>query len=498
MRRALISTIAGWLAGAASVLAQNPMPINRGADDTPPPASTNRAPALSPYAQYSTSTQGSAHFDGAAYDQQRRQTMYRPNGQPVNGPGLDGPVMNGPGLPGPRMDGPQFLDCGGRCANGNCDSGCGNQANCRCPCGACGPDGRFWGSGEFLLWWVTGQPLPPLVTTSPAGTPRLTAGRLDQPTTTVLFGGGRVYTDEHPGFRARAGFWLDDCQMIGLEGSFTYLRADFLNNCGIGPCDANSIVTRPFLDVNPAVNRDNTELVCFPGVINGNVTVTGRTDYYGADANLRRNLICSEGVRVDLVGGYRFLSLNDRLQIQENLVSLLAGAVGTTIQVTDRFGTDNRFHGGQIGIAGELHSGRLFLDFRSLVALGASIETVTIAGQTVFTTPGAASVTLPGGLLAQPTNIGTNQTTDFAVVPEVNLNVGVNVTDNLRVFVGYSFIYWSSVVRAGQQIDLTVNSSQLPFLGAPGVLAGPARPAFTFTKSDFYMHGIGFGGQLRF
>src|SRR5882724_3485002 len=30
---------------------------------------------------------------------------------------------------------------------------------------------RVWGSAEYLLWWVRGQNLPPLVTTSPPGTP---------------------------------------------------------------------------------------------------------------------------------------------------------------------------------------------------------------------------------------------------------------------------------------------------------------------------------------
>ena len=69
----------------------------------------------------------------------------------------------------------------------------------------------------------------------------------------VTVGGGRVYTDVHPGFRARAGFWLDECQMIGVEGSFTFLRADFLNFCDL-PCDANGITTRPFLDANPAIS----------------------------------------------------------------------------------------------------------------------------------------------------------------------------------------------------------------------------------------------------
>ena len=38
--------------------------------------------------------------------------------------------------------------------------------------GVCGPPGRVWAEAEFLLWWQRGFAVPPLVTTSPAGTPR--------------------------------------------------------------------------------------------------------------------------------------------------------------------------------------------------------------------------------------------------------------------------------------------------------------------------------------
>src|SRR6266496_5985866 len=45
-----------------------------------------------------------------------------------------------------------------------------------CPDDVCGPPGRAWVRAEYLLWAVKGQPLPPLLTTSPPGTPRENAG----------------------------------------------------------------------------------------------------------------------------------------------------------------------------------------------------------------------------------------------------------------------------------------------------------------------------------
>src|SRR5437016_2163211 len=37
---------------------------------------------------------------------------------------------------------------------------------------------RFWGQAEYLLMWIKGDPVPPLVTSSPAGTPMTSAGVL--------------------------------------------------------------------------------------------------------------------------------------------------------------------------------------------------------------------------------------------------------------------------------------------------------------------------------
>src|SRR5262249_11215773 len=54
---------------------------------------------------------------------------------------------------------------------------------CDCPAGPCGeapcgPPGRFWAEADYLLWWMRGASLPPLVTASPPGTGRRQAGVL--------------------------------------------------------------------------------------------------------------------------------------------------------------------------------------------------------------------------------------------------------------------------------------------------------------------------------
>ena len=118
----------------------------------------------------------------------------------------------------------------GNCAQCGCDAGPG------CPCNGgcdfsnpwiCGLDSfvgcdRLWFRGEYLLWWEKSANLPPLVTTSPAGTPFNEAGVLGQPGTTVLFGGS-VDAGARSGARLSLGYWLNPCHDLGLEADYMFL-----------------------------------------------------------------------------------------------------------------------------------------------------------------------------------------------------------------------------------------------------------------------------------
>jgi hypothetical protein len=115
---------------------------------------------------------------------------------------------------------------------------------------------------------------------------------------------------------------------------------------------------------------------------------------------------------------------------------------------------------------------------------------VEIDGATSFN--GAAPV--PGGVLAVQSNIGHYRNSRFAVLPEVGVHAGYQLTPALRVFAGYTFVYLSDVVRAAEQIDLTINPNQLP----PAVPGGPAQPAFQFQHTSFWAHGIQLGMELRY
>jgi hypothetical protein len=64
--------------------------------------------------------------------------------------------------------------------------------------------------------------------------------------------------------------------------------------------------------------------------------------------------------------------------------------------------------------------------------------------------------------------------------------------------VGYTFLYWSQVVRPGNQIDTTVNTTQVPTHPEFGPLTGPAQPMVPFRTTDFWAQGISLGVEVTF
>jgi hypothetical protein len=391
--------------------------------------------------------------------------------------------------------------CPEACTEVECDGNCCVECDgCCCPVDCCDRGGHhLYVSAEYLMWWLKQASTPPLVTGSLATTG--VPGAIGQQGTVVLFGGSHIDSDVRSGGRFRAGYWFDDDESCGVEGSFF-----FLGQRGIHFTAASGGVPglfRPFFKVNSTVNADGSvsppgesaEQVAFPGTITGRVSADLSSRLWGADANFRGNLLggplgCGCCYRVDGLAGFRYIGFDESLGVAENLTALTSP--GGTFAISDRFATTNRFYGGQIGGVAELRHGPWTLDLRSTVALGWTRQTVDISGSTSIN----GGAPLAGGLLALPSNIGHFGRNRFGVVPELGMNLGYQVTDYMRVFVGYNFIYWNNVVRPGQQIDRAINTTQLPNSGVP--VSGPVRPLFAFHSTDFWAQGVNFGLEFRY
>lgn len=418
----------------------------------------------------------------------------------------EGEVIDGPPIPEGYM---LELDDGGwnvGFPGGACDQ-CGGMGCAHC--GFVGGVLRGWYiRGDYLNWRTSGMDVPALVTTSPAGTAARSAGVLGQPGTTILFGNDSLNTDNRSGGRMMFGVLLDCEQRLMFEGEFFGLNDATTSYTATST--GSPILARPFFNLlavqtgGGTLPAESSELVAFPNRIGGTITVDAVSQFQGAAARLRYLLCCSEsclpgmfgfgptmgGYRMELTGGVRALRLDDSLMITENLSVVPTG----TINLFDQFQTENEFVGAEIGMLVQTRRGRFSLDMTSRSSFGNTRGTVDINGQT--TTNNGTAITSNGGLLALNSNIGSYQEDQFAVVTELGLTLGYDVTPCWRVLVGYSFIYWSRVLRAGDQIDREIDPNQLPPPPNAPVVS-PARPAFEFNWTDFWAQGMTVGLEGR-
>ena len=349
---------------------------------------------------------------------------------------------------------------------------------------------RYFVSAEYLLWWVNPGNIPVLASTSTNGG----FGFLGQPGTQTLLGPGQFGPSLRDGFRVRAGAWLDDCMTCGVDGSFFFLgkRGEtFAVNSNQFPT-----ITRPIFA--PNFNSEFGELVAFPGLSTGTLVVDTDSQLWGADVNFRKAVCRTCESRSEWFAGFRYLNLAENLRITE-LITAVANApqpTGTQIVVQDAFSVRNQFYGGQIGWAVGRARGNWDFDARLSVALGVTHQTLDINAFQAVTQPGRPQQNFVGGLLGAGPNLGTFTKNQFSVVPEVTLTAGYRVTPNFRVTGGFNFLYWSNVIRPGDQIDRVVdltfvpNSLNIPF-------SGQNRPQPTFKQSDLFVPGIQFGVEYR-
>jgi hypothetical protein len=357
---------------------------------------------------------------------------------------------------------------------------------------------RIWFEGDYLLWWTRKSSVPPLVTFSPPGTPPAIAGIVGLNTTTVLIGDGSpIDNQDRNGARFTLGFWLDCERELALESTTFFLGDRQFAFAASGTAAPGSFfLARPFINVTTGVPVADREPVAFPNLSSGTVAVTASSSLWGTELNLRTNLSRQCCSRLDLLTGFRFLGLDESVHITEN-VQVVPEFGGTQFNIFDTFGTHNNFYGGQLGLDWEWRRGRWTFDLLGKVALGDTHEVVIIDGGTAMTSPGMATVSQPGGILAlASTNIGHFNRDSFTVVPEAGVKLGYQIRPHIKLTVGYTFLYWSEVARAGDQIDQSVNITRIPFSGvAP---TPPLRPAFVGKTTDYWAQGISLGLEFKY
>jgi hypothetical protein len=359
------------------------------------------------------------------------------------------------------------------------------------------PSPRLWIKAEGLYFWSKAAPVPvPLVTIGSAGDS--IPGALGQPGTSVLMGNQDLSLPGRGGGRFSLGFTLDPEQVAAFEATYFFVGTSSASQSVFSDGSSGSaLLAIPFF--NPVTHAESSTSLANPGSWAGSALLSVDSFFQGAEANLFVNLPNSTGLRFDMLGGFRYLNLQENLTFQTNSPAVTGPA--DVFQTFDHFQTSNNFYGGQLGARATFENSRLFANVTGKVALGGTQEYVRVNGATYtndFNGFGSV-VAFPGGYFAQSTNIGSQSRTVFAVVPEANLNFGIRMSPWASFIVGYTFLYVSSVARPGDQIDRVINPSQAASInGLPNNLIGPARPALAVQSTDFWVQGLSFSLELRY
>ena len=375
--------------------------------------------------------------------------------------------------------------------------------------------------------------------------------------------GNNLDTDVRSGGRFTVGYWLDPGQTLGIEASYfdlgpqtSHLQERSTTVPGLSIPYVNALTGQEagYAIGQPATVTDYSQkyINTTPGVFvrlytttttdayRGLVAINNQSQLQGGETNAIWKLWSGPGCRLELLAGFRFAELDERLGINsvviQNHSSMtnfepalgLPGSPDTFSNFTaitsrsDEFNTHNNFYGGQVGARGEYNWGALSVLGGAKIGVGSMHESVDIEGvtgitQTTTATPttnfslaniplvrasGAPAVTSTtttsslGGLFAQPTNMGHYSRDVLVILPEVNVGIGYQITSQVRATIGYSFLYISDVARPGNQIDRGINPgllSQSPTLGPP------AQPTVLQIKgSDFWAQGLNFGLAFKF
>lgn len=378
--------------------------------------------------------------------------------------------------------------CGASCDSG-CDSGCG-------AIGAAirADDPRFWMKSELLLWFPQERQTAPLGVRAPAGDVPVLRNPLASPNATPFgdsFGGDLV-----PGFRGDIGAYFAD-GAFGLGGRVWILGddEDSLNYGGNGLGESLGL---PFFNINddPLQFGENAVFIGFNDGVprnQGSVAVRSSLSMIAAEIYGRALLSKSKNHRFEMLGGYSHFNITDELGIRVQSIEL-PGGVQTVFN--DSFSTANEFHGGQIGSEISLTRGRWTASSLTKVHLGNMAQRVSVSGNTSQgILPAAPAVVAPDqGLFARGETLELNgfKRDVLAFAPEMNLKLGYQFRDHVNLHVGYTFIYWSDVALAGDQLNRNV------YIDTADYTANDTARHTSFKSSGYFVQGIDLGATITF
>lgn len=390
----------------------------------------------------------------------------------------------------------------------------------------------FWLDADYLAWFIKKNPVPvPLVTFASEADDL--PGAIGQPNTRILLGKESFGMGWMQGFEVHAGSWIS-CGM-GIEAGYLFLptvtKKRSVTTSG-EPGSPNLAV--PIFDVTGVFGLNGIPgetIYVLPGPLEGSPFFSGvfklnlSSKFQGAELNGLCSFPIHPQFSLDWLWGFRWFELKESLRMKSITITVPNTPFSQNAsQFSDRFHTTNDYLAGQLGLKGEFYCGWWRLKGVIKGSVGTSLEKLkiqgsssTITGTVWFNTSGTAGETIPGGIFAQPSNIGSHRKPFFAYSVETRVNSIFEITKNWSIDLGYSFLWISKVLRPGNQIDRKINSTRtaladvsrattgtgpgpIPF-GTPGsapAAVGITAPKVFFRESSFWAQGLNAGISFNY
>lgn len=368
--------------------------------------------------------------------------------------------------------------------------------NCYCT------DEHFWLDAEYLYWMIEDSPKTvPLVISGPEF-----SSVIGDAGTSIVLGNKSIDNNWRSGGRFALGCWIDEC--FAAEGSYFFLGSGEKKYSTY----SSGLPDSPFLgvpyynintDAEGSISIANNDPDLNGGAYSGLGVLKVKNSMQNAELNglMRYDYGCDWGV-VFLVG-FRYWNFDEDLTFFVD--SPYIDNAEDVFNFTDKFNVQNNFYGGQLGISFDYFSNCFFFNIKGKVALGADYTNLNIHGNfltNLYNTPSSTGtpVEYVGGAFALPTNIGGHKKTFFSVIPEVNVNLGYEVMDNLRLQIGYTFLYVSKMMWATNQIDRDINPTQSVLISddPDATLVGTASPTALSKTDSLWVQGVSVGLEYRF
>jgi hypothetical protein len=341
---------------------------------------------------------------------------------------------------------------------------------------------------EYLILWFKAHTHPTLVTSGNSFDP--IPGALDQPGTTILHG-ERSGPGASSALRITYTYWLVDPEIVSLDCNFMIMEQRRLPFIAVSDSAGNPVITRPFF--NPTASAEDADPRALPFVMRGQVEDSFMTRLMGAEANIKYNCTgrpCAEGPSFSLFVGPRWIKL-DEYYANRDFSQDIPSGTGETRRFEDNVTCYNEFIGGQIGATFRCRWDRLTFDWTNKIAVGQNFQTLKTSGRTVISNDATGEVTSSNeGLYVQSTNSGVDRAEHISVVPQVDLTIGIALSDNCRFTVGYGFFNMNNVVRPGALLDRRI---EIQAAGIPTTL-----PERRFNTTDFWAQWVSLGLELSY